>query len=97
VVIGRSSSALVGLTSYDLGRVEGVRLSIVIGAKVIKSAVNRNLIRRRIRAIFQRQSAGIKPNTATIIWVKSAGILKLSPKELAEEINSLLKRSHLLT
>jgi ribonuclease P protein component len=98
VVIGRAGSDLLSLSAYQLPTDAGVgpKFSVVIGAKAIKLAHDRNRLRRRLRALFYKLLPQIKADSATIFWVKDKKLVKMERTELELEVNKLLQRSHLL-
>lgn len=66
------------------------RLAIIISSKVIKPAVKRNLIKRRLRHVWQLLN--IKSNLDVILIIKSKDILKEEFEKLKERINFLLSK-----
>lgn len=66
------------------------RFAVVVSKKVLKSAVGRNRIRRRIYEILRRRIEQAK-NYDVVIIVSSVEALTLPPGELQETIYSLLE------
>jgi len=71
------------------------RFTVIVGTKVSKKAVERNRIRRKIRALLEKKIEEIKPgyDVAMIVRTKAKNSSK---EELEKEINKLLKKSPLL-
>ena len=70
------------------------RFGIIVGAKVSKQATERNLIKRRIRAIIAKYSAKVKAGY-DIIFITRPSIKNKKYIELEEQINQLLTRAKL--
>jgi len=64
---------------------------IIISKKVSPSAVSRNKIKRRVKALFKE----ISPKSKKVIFYGKKGISNLSFKELQEEVKYLIKKSEL--
>jgi ribonuclease P protein component len=71
------------------------RIAVVVGKKVIKSAVSRNRIRRRTYEYLRQQQDLLKPSTDLVIIVSSSEVLTIPHEELAECIEQLLIQSDL--
>lgn len=71
------------------------RFSFVISSKVSKSAVSRNLFKRRCRAIIQKNLDKIKDGGSFIFFAKN-GVLERSYRELESDVIGLLERSKML-
>ncbi len=74
---------------------ENNRLGIVVSRKISKKAVERNLIKRRLRALVKQDLSSLKTGYDIILTARS-GILRKSYLELENNLISLLKRSQLL-
>ena len=66
------------------------RLAFVVSNKISKKAVERNKIKRRLRAIFYTSLKEVRPGLDYIIIVKAA-IKEVSFMEMKESLNSLFK------
>jgi ribonuclease P protein component len=62
------------------------RLAVVVSKKVIKSAVKRNRIRRRVYEYLRQQLESTKPSHDIVIIVSSSELLTIPQKELEESI-----------
>ena len=63
------------------------KLIISVGKKVAKKAVTRNLIKRRVRAVFREMS----PKPATYLLIARAGTEAIKGEVLRKELESLIK------
>lgn len=72
------------------------RIAVVVSKKIIKSAVGRNRIRRRIYE-YIRLRLGDLNNTYDVVLIASSAELQNMPySELSDQINSLLEAAHLV-
>lgn len=71
------------------------RIAVVVGKKVIKSAVKRNRIRRRVFEIVRTHWDHLAPNTDIVVTVFSAELLTMSHEELEGVVLDALKQGHL--
>lgn len=67
------------------------RVAVVISKKVIKGAVGRNRVRRRLYEIIRHELPAIKPNSDIVLIVFSAEVLSLPHVELVQTVKQLLK------
>lgn len=67
----------------------------MVSKKIIKSAVKRNRLRRRIYEYLRLQLDRIKPNSDVVIIISSSELLTMSHVELHEQLNQLLDVSSL--
>lgn len=67
------------------------RVAIVVSKKVIKSAVGRNRIRRRLYEILRHELPTIKQNSDIVIIVFSAEVLTQPALDLKDTVTQLLK------
>lgn len=65
------------------------RVAVVISKKVIKSAVGRNRVRRRVYEVVRYELPSIKPGSDLVLIVFSAEILKLPHEELVQTVKQL--------
>jgi ribonuclease P protein component len=63
------------------------QLIISVSKKVAKKAVTRNLIKRRVRAVFRDMS----PQRLTYLLIARAGAETVRGEELRKELESLIK------
>jgi len=71
------------------------RIAVVVSKKVIKSAVSRNRIRRRIYEYVRQQIPRLAQNFDIVIIVTSSEFLTMPAVELSSQIDQLLGRSGL--
>lgn len=71
------------------------RFAVVISKKVLKSAVGRNRIRRRIYEVFRKHCDAINTHRDIVIIVGSAELRTMSASELETIIVSMLKEAKL--
>lgn len=71
------------------------RFGFITGKKISNKSTRRNLIKRRLRAIIQKNLPIIK-NGYDIILIARPPIAKGTYQSLSESVLALLKRSHLL-
>ena len=72
------------------------RFSVIISKKIVKSAVSRNRIRRRLFEIIRLNLKNIKPGTDMVIIVFSADLKDINYDEINEVFLKLLKDAGLL-
>jgi len=71
------------------------KFSVVAGTKVSNKAVERNLWKRRARAILTKLSPQIKDNHYCLLFFKK-GITTLSYKQLSQMVRQLFIKANLL-
>ena len=69
-----------------------LKLIISVSKKVSKKAVVRNLIKRRVRAVFK----DMKPKPGTYLIIARAGAEIVKGKELEQELSKLMAASYKL-
>lgn len=72
------------------------RFGFVIGAKFSKKATQRNLVKRRLRAVAKSFLKNIKPGLDIVIWPK-AGVKGAKYQELAENLKNLLNKNDIVS
>ncbi|MCA9339191.1 ribonuclease P protein component [Candidatus Saccharibacteria bacterium] len=72
------------------------RYTVIVSKKVLKSAVKRNRIRRRIYEIIRKENIQVQPSFDIAISVFSADLLEVSHDELRKKITSLFKKANIL-
>jgi len=71
------------------------RFAIVISKKVIKSAVGRNRLRRRIYEVIRLNLPNLKPSHDVVIMVFSSEVLNLDHKALQKQIRQIFTQAGL--
>lgn len=71
------------------------RFAVVVGIKVSKKAVVRNRLKRRIRAIVEKQIPNLQKGFDIMFIVKKESII-LTPVELEAQLTRMFKRAKLL-
>ena len=72
-----------------------IRIAVVVSKKVIKSAVKRNRIRRRIYEYIRIQSDKLIPGSDIVVIVTSREFLEMSSRSLQKELNQLFESANL--
>lgn len=78
------------------GRLSSYRAAVVVGRKVQKSAVVRNLIRRRLYEIIRTHQAGIVEPYDLVLTVFSEQVAELPAAQLSAQIVGLLTEAGIL-
>ncbi len=71
------------------------RIAVVVGKKILKSAVGRNRIRRRIYEYVRQQIPRLSQNFDIVIIVSSSEFATMSSTELVAQIEGLLVQAGL--
>lgn len=71
------------------------RFAVVVSKKVLKSAVRRNRIRRRVYEIIRLELLYLKNDQDVVIIIFSAEVLLMSHKDLKQVINNILSQAKL--
>jgi ribonuclease P protein component len=66
------------------------RVAVVISKKVLKSAVRRNRVRRRIYEIIRHELTNIQPSYDLVFLVFSSEVLTMPHDELTETLRQLV-------
>ena len=69
------------------------RFAVVVSKKVMKSAVGRNRIRRRVYEAIRLEFPSGKPPTDYIFTIYNPGIIKIRFRELRRLIQELIERA----
>lgn len=69
------------------------RVAIVISKKVIKGAVGRNRVRRRLYELMRHELPNVKENSDLVLMVFSAEVLSLPSAELLATVQQLLNEA----
>lgn len=71
------------------------RFAVVVSKKVLKSAVSRNRIRRRVYEIIRLELPRLKSNQDIAVIIFSPEVLIMPHKELKQALTSLFSQAHL--
>lgn len=71
------------------------RFAVVVSKKVLKSAVRRNRIRRRVYEIIRLELPYLKNDQDVVIIIFSAEVLLMPHKDLKQVIKSILSQAKL--
>ena len=71
------------------------RFAVVISKKVVKSAVRRNRIRRRVYEIIRHELPHLKSNHDVVLIIVSAEVLSMPHGELLTTIKQLFSQANL--
>ena len=71
------------------------RMAVVVSKKVLKSAVRRNRIRRRIYDYIRNQTPRLNQNYDIVIIVSSSELLSMPSEELVAQLEQLFVQSEL--
>ena len=72
-------------------RRKDIRVAVVVGKKILKSAVGRNKIRRRVYEYIRVQLPKIKTVHDIVIIINSANVKTMPHKDLSQQIDKLLR------
>jgi ribonuclease P protein component len=72
------------------------RVGFSVGIKFSKKAVERNRLKRQLRAIVGKNKENIKKGWDIVIMVKKEGKTKLDSRELEKNVIGVLKKSNLI-
>jgi ribonuclease P protein component len=70
------------------------RISIVISKKVIKGAVGRNRVRRRLYEVMRHELPHLKTNADIVLIVFSGDVLAMPATDLVRNVRQLLRDAH---
>lgn len=85
-----SRSRLINIKSIINKKRNDSRIAVVVGRKVIKSAVKRNLVRRRVYEYIRPKISQFTSLNDVVIIITSIEILSISHKDMADQIDQLL-------
>jgi len=88
-------SRLVTIKYIANSRRKHSRFSVVVSKKVLKSAVGRNRIRRRIYEVVRHELPHLKPAHDVVIMAFSSELLALPYEELVDTIRQLFTQADL--
>ena len=72
------------------------RLAVVVSKKIMKSAVGRNRMRRRIYELVRLLAPAIQESYDLVITVYNEQIMNLPSKELSARVQAQLRQSHVV-
>jgi ribonuclease P protein component len=67
------------------------RIAVVISKKVIKGAIGRNRVRRRVYEIVRQELPAIEPNSDIVFIIFSAEVRELPQTELVQSVKQMLE------
>ncbi|NCU29240.1 ribonuclease P protein component [Candidatus Saccharibacteria bacterium] len=88
-------NSLLGLKYIANPRRVDHRFAIVIGKKVVKSAVRRNLARRRIYEVVRQELPKLNGSYDVVVTVFSGEILGLDHESLVKQIKQLFSQAQI--
>ncbi len=71
------------------------RYAVVVSKKVLKSAVGRNRIRRRVYELLRKETENLAPATDMVCIITSADVRNMDAAELRQELRQRLKETGL--
>lgn len=72
------------------------RFAVIVSKKVLKSAVGRNRIRRRIYEVLRAEMPGIKQPYDVLVTVYSKDVMSMPFGELKESVQDLLRQANII-
>lgn len=72
------------------------RYTVIVSKKVLKKAVQRNRIRRRIYEIIRKEDIQTQPSFDVAVSVFSPSLLEMQHEELRKKIVELFKKANIL-
>ena len=91
-----SRSRLVNIKCIANKRRQESRIAVVVGKKVIKSAVKRNLIRRRVYEYVRPLINNFKESSDVVIIIGSSEFMSLSHTDMSAQLDQLFSNAKLL-
>lgn len=89
-------SHLVNIKSISNKKRTDTRVAVVVSKKVLKSAVKRNMIRRRIYEYIRQNLKSFDIVRDVVIIIASSELLSLSHKDMSDQLNQLFKQAGIL-
>ena len=90
-------SHLVNIKSVINKKRDDSRIAVVIGKKVVKSAVKRNLARRRVYEYIRPKIDQFDTVRDVVIIITSSELISLPYKELSSQLEQLLQQSGIIS
>ena len=94
-LVVKGESLTLRVISLD-DKLKPAKLAIVVSAKTVKTAVGRNLVKRRLRQAIIGLSKNLKPGYATVL-ITFPGIASQTYVKLQRGLEALLRQARLLT
>jgi ribonuclease P protein component len=73
------------------------RFAVVIAAKTIRKAVDRNRVRRRVYRLLSQEWPRLQSGLQAVIFVNQRGLADTSLSDFHQALLSLLQQSHILS
>jgi ribonuclease P protein component len=74
-------------------RLDNSRIAVVVSKKVLKSAVKRNLVRRRLYEYMRLRLGGLNSVYDIVIIVTSSDLIGMNHSELCSQLDQLMTRA----
>jgi ribonuclease P protein component len=71
------------------------RVAVVVSKKIMKSAVGRNRIRRRLYEAIRHEVSSLRPNSDIVFIVVSPELIGIESNELSRAVRSVLRHADL--
>ena len=88
-------SRLMTIKAIQNTRRKNARFAVVVSKKVLKSAVGRNRIRRRLYELIRTEQQYMKNNYDVVVIISSSDVRTIPHEELSEIFRSLLETAEL--
>lgn len=88
-------SSLITIKYIENPRRKNSRFTVVVSKKVMKSAVRRNRIRRRIYEVVRQEISTIKDNYDVVVMVFSGEVYSIDYKNLESLLKQLFSQANL--
>ena len=92
----RAKGTLMSMVFVRPNKRKESRFGVVVSKKVLKSAVGRNRIRRRVYAVIESFRPRIKENIDVLIKVQKADVRDVDFAILKAELEQLLKKAEII-
>lgn len=88
-------SRMITVRSIHNPRRQHARFAVVVSKKILKSAVGRNRIRRRVYEVIRQELPKLKPSHDVVVLIFSSEVRDIPFTDLQENMRSLLERAGL--
>lgn len=88
-------SSVLTIKYIENPRRKNSRFSVVVGKKVMKSAVRRNRIRRRIYEVIRKEIPKLRDNRDVVLMVFSSEVLTMDSQALYDMIKQFFSQANL--
>lgn len=92
---GKGAHSIEIVLKYIKNNIEISRFGFIVSTKISKKAVERNLIKRRMRDVIEKNLSNIKEGY-DIIFIAKPKIISNNYSEIEQRINKLLVKERLL-